>query len=181
MSRTAAAQKSATAFSRRTLVKIERDMTTSTPKVVWEHEIPVLEAVFGEGKVTQVSPKDMDEGYTAKPSASMLVHNKKQDPILPPSETAGLGYIFVGDPDAEYERLASVYGRDDEGELQVEKAYGRRNAGGLASMLKMPRVDDLPPSQLRQVLYDNGIDVPEDAKTASDLVKVAKEAEFELA
>jgi hypothetical protein len=177
MGRTAAVQKHESAFSKRVLVVIDRDMTSKTPKVVWQHEIPVLEAVHGEGSIIEVNPQEMNEGYSAKVTPGMTPHNKKQDKILPPSETAGLGFLFIGDADEEYERLAAVYGVDDEGTPQVENAYGRRNERRLASMLQMPSVRDLPKLQLRQVLVDHGIDIPENA---TDLVEVAKAANFEF-
>jgi hypothetical protein len=134
MARNTAAEK---VLSRRILVEVDRDMTAKTPKVIWKHEFSILEAIYGEGKVKELDPKSMDDGYTAKVSPALLPWNKKQEPVTRPSEAAGIGFVFTGDARAEYDRLANAYGKlPDENILAVEKVYGRfqgrqvRRAGG---------------------------------------------------
>lgn len=139
-------------LSRRVLVTIDRDMTSKTPRVVWQHEIPILEAVHGEGKVAVVEVASLDEGYNAKPTPDMLVHNKRQDAIAPPSKTMGIGHVFIGDPRAEYDRLGAVYGRHPEvNETFAENVYGRFQVGRFAAMVGEPELDDLPDEQLRDL------------------------------
>jgi hypothetical protein len=162
MAATATPKKSADlSFSRRVLVQIRRDQTTETPRVVWAHEVPILQVIFGEGEVRQVETSAMDDGYKPKASADMMPHNKRQDPILPPSETAGLGYVFVGNAQAEYERLIAAYGRHvDVPQPNVEYVYGRFSRGDFARIVGRPSLDDLPDSQLRDLILSYGHHMP---------------------
>ena len=117
-------------LSRRVLVIIDRDITAKTSSVIWQHEIPILEAVFGEGKVTPQDAKTLNEGFSSKVSPDLLPYNKVQDAISPPSETSGIGWVFVGDARTEYDRLVSVYGlMPNEERLFVEAVYGRFSDG----------------------------------------------------
>lgn len=144
-------------LSRRVLVEINRDMTAKTSKIVWEHEIPILEAIFGEGQVKRLEASLMDEGYTDKISPALLPWNKKQEPVPRPSIAAGIGYVFIGDPRSEYDRLANAYGKlPDENVLAVEKVYGRFQDGRFA-MIGGAEVEDLPESQLRSLIESYGL------------------------
>jgi hypothetical protein len=144
-------------LSRRVLVTIDRDMTSKTPRVVWQHEIPILEAIHGEGKVAVVEAATLDEGYSAKPSPDMLVHNKRQDAVAPPSRTVGIGHVFIGDPRAEFDRLAGVYGWHPEvKETMVENVFGRFALGRFAMLLGEPDLEDLPDEQLRDLVRAYG-------------------------
>jgi hypothetical protein len=144
-------------LSHRVLVTIHRDATTITPRVVWQHELPILEAVFGEGNVRPVEPKSLDEGFAKKISPELLPFNKQQDPVLPPSETARVGYVFIGDPRAEYDRLAQVYGKHPEvNESFAEHVYGRFQSGDFARIVGRPEVEDLPEQQLRDLAKEHG-------------------------
>lgn len=155
-------------LSRRVLVSIRRDQTTETPRVVWQHEIPILEAVFGEGNVRPVDPAVLDEGYTPKASPDMLIHNKRQDTIAPPSQTAALGYVFNGDPRAEYERLAAAYGKHQEQDATVvEYVYGRFQVGRFEQVVGAAELDDLPDAQLRSLILASGY-LPEVNHTATE-------------
>lgn len=144
-------------LSRRVLAVITRDVTEKTPRVVWQHELPILEAIFGDGNTAQPDPKTMDEGYDPKASANMMPFNKVQDQIKRPSETASLGFVFVGDPQAEYDRLVSVYGRDKDVNVSMaEKVYGRFQEGRFAMVVGKPEVEDLPEDQLRSLAISYG-------------------------
>lgn len=149
-------------LSRRVAVLIDRGMTDKTPRVVWQHELPILEAVFGEGKVTPIESDKLDEGHNPRPSPDMLVHNKRQDAIRAPSVNVGIGHVFVGDPRAEYDRLGAVYGRHpDIDMLAVEHVYGRFQGGRFAEMVGEPELEDLPDDQVRALVRAWG-GAPED-------------------
>lgn len=159
-------------LSRRVLVEIDRDMTAKTPKVVWQHEIPVVEAIYGEGKVKPLDPKSMDEGYTAKISPALLPWNRKQEPIIRPSDAAGIGFAFAGDLRAEYDRLVAAYGKlSDENILAVEKVYGRFQDGKFEAIVSCADFDDMPDAQLRSLLAAYGLAPDGGTKDMSDAEK----------
>lgn len=188
MSRSKAATASEKILSTRVLVLIDRELTDKVSKVVWAHEIPLLEVVHGEGKVTTIDPSTLDEGYSNKPTRDMLIHQPqggKQDAIPRPSECSGLGFVFFGDPRAEYERLSSVYGiiKDEEEDRNVSvvlKAYGRFNEGRFERVLGNPELSDLPSAQLKEVVHSYGVAIP-DGATDAELLAMAEEAGAELA
>jgi hypothetical protein len=159
-------------LSRRVLVVIDRDMTAKTPRAVWQHEIPILEAVFGEGKVLAVESKALDEGFNGKVSPELLPFNKLQDPVLPPSQTNGLDWVFVGDARTEYDRLGSVYGSlPDENRQFVEHVYGRFQDGRFGAVVGAAEVEDLPEPQLRDLIKGYGF-LPVLAPDSTDAEKV---------
>lgn len=164
-------------LSRRVLVNVMRDQTAATPRIVWLHEVPILEAVFGEGNVRHVEAEAMDEGYSGKPSPDLMPFNKKQDAILPPSATAGLGFVFVGDPRSEYERLCEVYGQHPEvRESMCEHVYGRFQNGQFARVIGSPVLADLPDAQLVDLAKGYGAS-PEQIAEAVKAEKVLELAE----
>lgn len=169
-------------LSRRVLVLVRRDVMTVTPRVIWQHEFPILEAIFDEGQIEIVDPKKMDEGYAKKVSPDLLPFNKQQDHILPPSETASLGFVFIGDPQGEYERLAQVYGRHKEIAVpNVEHVYGRFQSGAFREIVGSPEVDDLPEQQLRDLARAHGY-IPIVSEKSSDAdKKAASDRMLELA
>lgn len=183
MARTAASESIAPkVLSRRVLVNIRRDQTTATPRVVWQHELPILEAIFGEGEVKVVEPETLDEGYTDKPSRELLIFNKEQDKIPRPSESSGIDFVFIGSPAVEYERLVGAYGMHPEvRESWCEKVYGRFQSGRFSSVIGKPSLEDLPEAQLRQLVGDYaGADVAKKTE-AKDLTRVAVELGIEVA
>lgn len=162
------ARKDSKTLSRRVLVVVDRDMTTKTPRVVWQHEIPILLDIFGEDTVTEVDPKTMDEGYTPKASADMLIYNKRQDAFPRPSESVGIGYVFHGDPQGEYARLASAYGKHaDVDMVVVEHVYGRFQTGRFAEIVGQASFEDMPAAQLRDLIIAHGY-LPQVSHDASD-------------
>lgn len=155
-------------LSRRVLVNIRRDQTTETPRVVWAHEVPILQLLFGDDEVRMVDPKTMDEGYSPTIPADMRPFNKTEDRRLPPSVTAGIGWVFTGDPQAEYERLAQAYGRHREVPVSnVEHIFGRFATGVFSRMLGRPTLADLPDSQLRDLILAYGYEMPLPSADAS--------------
>lgn len=87
---------------------IRRDAHTITPITVPEHEIAILQTIFGEESVHN------SEGRT-------IAENKLTD-----ADVAGEIELSEG----EFDRLAAKYGGNDEG-LFVEQVYGKRATGGL--------------------------------------------------
>lgn len=162
-------------LSRRVLVLIKRGITSSVSRVVWQHEVPVLEVMHGEGNVTQPDPQTMDEGFRARPTNDMLVHKPagfKQEDFQRPSVVAGIGFVFHGDPRAEYERLAALYGKKaDKDELIIENIYGRFQDGKFESMVGGASVSDFPEAQLRSILREHGA-VPDTTKDSTQAEKV---------
>jgi hypothetical protein len=155
-------------LSRRIYVAIKRDMMTTISRVIWEHELPLLQALHGEGEVTALDPTTLDDGYSNKASRDLLPHNKVQDGIARPSESLGLNFIFIGDPEAEYNRLLSAYGvtSEEDGNIPaVRFVYGRFQDNRFAPMLGRPTLEDLPRAQLIEIILDNGYlpQVPHDA------------------
>lgn len=85
-------------------VLVVRDETTRIPKVVWEWELPILEAAHREGFVIRAQEKEKD-----------AVLEVERDEL----------------PDAaeEYDRLTRVYGADDGGRDLTELVFGYRQKG----------------------------------------------------
>lgn len=158
---TTAPDASTALLSRRVMVTIRRDQTTSTPRVVWQHEVPILQDIFGEDEVREVDPASLDEGYSAKPSADLLPFNKVQDGIPRPSVANRLGWVFTGDAAAEYERLVTAYGRHHEIPVSFcEHVYGRFSAGRFRELVGKPTLKDLPADQLRDLVLSWGHHLP---------------------
>lgn len=148
-------------LSRRVAVTVRRDAMTDSARVVWAHEVPILELIFGEGNVREVPSEKLDEGYARKATADMMPFNKTQDQIMPPSETLRVGWVFTGDPEAEYERLKGAYGRHiDVPQPNVEFLYGRYQTGRFRDLLGRPRLEDLPAAQLRDLVLAHGYSLP---------------------
>ncbi len=88
---------------KRVFATVKRDMTDETPVTVFEHEIPILEEIHGEGAVTVIDEKNYDE--------MQIVVPQLKEPI---------------DANAELSRLMSVYGAHAEIPMSnVEVVYGK--------------------------------------------------------
>jgi len=148
-------------LSRRILVTVRRDELVAPSVVIFQHEFPILEMMFGEGKVIELDPKVLDHEYTDRPDRSLLPHNKVQDKGARPSDSNRLGYVFIGDPRSEYDRLIGAYGKrfDDDGRPEgdiVTLVYGRFHEGRFTSALGTPTHADLPAGQLIDIAIDSG-------------------------
>lgn len=152
--KTATSQKD---LSRRILVSITRDQTAKTPTVIWAHEFALLEAIHGEGNVVLLEPSTLDEGYAPVTSPALMPFNKKQDRASKPSDTAGIGYVFTGSAEGEYNRLATIYGmHPDVKQPWVENVYGRFQSGAFERLLGIAEFEDMPDPQLRALVIDHG-------------------------
>lgn len=123
------------------------------PAVVWQHEVPILEAIHGEGSVI--------------PVATRVDKNDKH-----PQIALGLGEAFkipegqeIGD---EYGRLANAYGMHPDVPVPVvEYVYGRLTEGRFEAALGDYKVDEsgedefatMSAGELRGYLKDAGVDV----------------------
>jgi hypothetical protein len=93
-------------------VVVRRDASTSTPVEVPEHEIAILQTIFGEEHVHNLRHQSIaDAGLT-------------DDDIV--------GELEFGD--GEFDRLAAKYGGNDEG-LIVEQVFGKKATKGLETAM----------------------------------------------
>lgn len=165
-------------MSKRVLALVQRsgngaNVTDRTPTSVWEHEVPILEEIHGEGSVTVIEDPDdiLDKG---------IVADRKQhiDYII---KCAQLGEEFSGDPSEEYQRLVIKYGQHSEVKMSnVEKVYGSFREGAfkravMGSGNSGSAKDDL--AQLRATCDELGIDYkPTDKRDKlMALIRAAKE------
>lgn len=150
------------------LVKHATDNMTAVPCVVWAHEIPILEAIHGDGKIEEIPIEKLNQHFKARASADLLVHNKSQDPFIPPSDALGVGFAFTGSHEAEFNRLAAVYGKHPEvNQPMVEHIYGRFASGHFTSVVGEADLGDMPDAQLRQLIRGHGF-VPVTDRESSD-------------
>jgi hypothetical protein len=153
-------------LSRRILVNIKRDMTEITPRVIWAHEKPLLEAIHEEGNVNggrRHAGRGLPRQAVARHAGLQQDHGEAGAAV----QSLGLGFVFIGNPEAEYQRLFDVYGRmPDENVRVVEKVYGRFQGGSFARLMGSPELDDLPEAQLRALVLDYGY-APEPHKDAA--------------
>ncbi len=156
-------------LSRRAAVVIDRGLVTKTSQVIWEHEIPLLEEIHGPESVIVVTDKvieDADAGYKADP----------KDPFrYKPSEALGLYDVFNGDIEAEYSRLATVYGMHPKQEMPiVEVVYGRLSSGQFRTLIGKPTLADMSNRQLRDLLTKADVEFDGKAERGA-LLKLCKE------
>ncbi len=182
-------------LSRRVLVTIYKDSTDNLVRVAWQHEIPILELVHDvetgsegrRGGIEVVDSSQLDDGYSAKIPQAFQIHNKTGETAARPSDSAGLGFVFVGDARAEYARLEQLYGADSKsGVAYVEQAYGRFRDGRFEDHVGGATVEDMPEAQLRSVLsayVSDAADVTAlaQAKGKPALMKLAETVGAELA
>lgn len=186
-----AAQASRASLSRRILVTIDQGMTIKTPKVIFEHELPIFQEIHGGGDedtgeggavtVIEDPAAFLDKDHKARQPVDMLQHNKKQDDLTRPSDAAGIGFVFIGNPGEEWGRLASAYGKcPDEDKLLVERIYGRAREGRLLAMLGKPTLKDLPDAQLRQLIEGTGyvVDIAHDTPESEKPAIAARRKEY---
>jgi hypothetical protein len=129
-------------MSKRVLVSVDRGMTDKTSKVVWDHEVPILQAVHG----ADIKLLDLSEVEDLKGSALVLQGTTQVvDPKDPrfrdqPKERVPLveilkrnlsiGEQFSGNIDEEYDRLIACYGTHPDYNMPfVEYVYGRPDRG----------------------------------------------------
>jgi hypothetical protein len=145
-------------LSHRVLVQIKRGLTDDTPLIVWQHEIPLLESVHGEGTVRVIEdPKAvLDEGFFAK---------RNDVAKRAPSISLGLDDVFDGDVREEYSRLLARYGQHEKVAMPVvEYVYGRLDEGRFEKIVIRATVDELSERQLRDRLRMEEVEYPPAAK-----------------
>jgi hypothetical protein len=114
-------------MSKRVLALVQRsgngsNVTDRTPTVVWEHEVPLLEEVHGEGAIEVI--EDIDDLLDKS-----IVRGRKEN-IEHIVKTHGINDVFHGDPFEEYQRLATKFGQHTEVRMSVvEKVYGAYRDG----------------------------------------------------
>lgn len=177
-------------LSRRILVTIDQGMSIKTPKVIWQHELPIFEEIHGGGAedgegsavvVVEDPVAFLDKDHKSRQPLDMLQHNKKQDDLTRPSEAAEIGFVFLGNARQEWARLAAAYGKcHDEDKLVVERIYGRARDEKFASILGKPSLEDLPAPQLRQLIVGTGyvVDVAKDTPEAEKPAILERRKEF---
>lgn len=101
--------------STRVLVIVDRNMTDKTSKLIWSHEIPLLEELHGCSVIT-VDPAKLD---------------------AMPMDHYGIGEEFkCRSIDDEYHRLINVYGMHPKIEMSVvERVYGQLVEGRFESVI----------------------------------------------
>lgn len=102
------------------LIRIRRDAHTTTPVQVGLHEVPVLQAIFGEENIHNIHGKPLvgDEAAT-----------------LGEADIVGEREFSAND---EYDRLAIRYGGNDEG-LFVEQVYGKKVTKALDKAIEVKK------------------------------------------
>lgn len=92
-------------------IKVRRDAHTTTQVHVPEHEVPILETLFGAENVHNADGKPVSEHGVGKAVAEMEMS------------------------DDEFSRLSAKYGQTDEGPL-VEQVYGKKATKGLEKAIE---------------------------------------------
>lgn len=131
----------------RVLVNVKRGPTDTVPYVCFRHEIPILEEVFGEGNVIEVTETDPDgrklmrTALKAKgPVVFSEVENAEGD-----VDTIAKHYDPSDDPRMEYQRLQQVYGMHKEiNTTVVEHVYGQFREGRFTAAVNGGRVRTAP-------------------------------------
>lgn len=97
-------------LAKRCGVLLQKDITNTTPKVVYEHEIPVLNFKFGAKNVSRIKME------------RWVVIDSKQPPV---HRGFNRWPIVEIDHDDEFTRLLSIYGKHEtSGQVCVEMANG---------------------------------------------------------
>lgn len=144
-------------LSRRIHIIVKRDITSAASTTIWQHEKPILEAIFGEDTIQEIAAETLNDGYSETVRPDLLIHNKTQDKIALPSEAQGMGFVFIGNAESEYLRIAKIYAKlEDEKRPTVEVLYGRFQEGRFSKLLGEPELSDLPAAQLRALILDYG-------------------------
>lgn len=154
-----AAKTSNVPVSRRVAVLVTHrlDNNTKTTRTAWTHELPLLEAVHGEGNITEIPDDKLNEHFHPKPSSDMVPWNRKQDALVPPAESLGVGFVFTGDVESEYDRLCNVYGKHPDVNMSYcEHVYGRFQSGKFSELVIPGSLEDMPAAQLRQLVRAYG-------------------------
>lgn len=134
----------------RVIVNVKRGPTDTIGKVVFRHEIPLLEEIHGEGNVAVITDTDPD-GRKLMRSAL-----KGKGPVISveefPEDDLGADATVImkhfdpaDDPREEYNRMELVYGRHAEKPMSVvEAVYGRFQEGRFTAAVRGDMVRGKP-------------------------------------
>jgi hypothetical protein len=131
-------------------VQVRRDPHTTTPTHVPEHEIAVLQTIFGEENIQNLHGKPIggDEGAGLP------------EPI---------GELRNGED--EFSRLSAKYGADDKGNLWVQQVFGTKASRGLENAIEHARRNYTPPAT-----QETGEDEAEEVGASADQQASAEKA-----
>jgi len=168
-------------MSKRVLVLVSRSgggthITDTTPTIVWDHEVPCLEEIHGEGCCTVI------DDHNELLDKDIVSNRSKQ--IQHIVTTMRLGEDFNGDPFDEYQRLSAKYGMHTEVRmLIVEKVYGAFRKGEFAKVVGVVALEELSVGQLREMCEDLGLEFkPADKKQVlADAIRDRRAADAEEA
>lgn len=121
-------------------LRIRRDANTVTPIEVPEHEVPILQSIYGEESIHNIDGKRIDEVGLA--SADVVADVER-------------------DPSTEFDRLAARYGGNDDG-LIVEQIYGKKAARGLEA-----RITAIAAEDAKRAAANDGPEAGADPKAAT--------------
>lgn len=145
-------------------------VTDRTPCIVFEHEIPLLEEIHGEGSVEVIDDNnDLLDKEIRKDRASQIEHIVKVN---------RLGEKFDGDPKEEYDRMAMKYGQHIEVRMSnVEKVYGSFGQGRFTQACGVISYEEMTMAELKKACEELGIEVkPSDKKaTLINILRDEKE------
>jgi len=141
-------------------VKIRRDAHTTTPVNVPEHEVPILQEIFGEENVQT-------------PAGMTVLEQGLGEPVGE-----------VADQEDEFARLSAKYGAS-----AVEEVYGKKASRGLETAMKEIAAKEakaakvakpstgLGVDEIKAELAKRNITVPEGMTKKADLAKLLDDSE----
>lgn len=159
-------------MSKRILVLVQRagggtHITDQTPTIVWEHEVPLLEEIHGEGSCETVEHEQI---------LDREVVTKRQEQINYIVKANRLGETFTGDPFEEYQRLSMKYGMHPDVRMAVvEKVYGVFREGRFTKACHVLAYEEMPMSELREICEQLGI-VPKPSHKKGDVIALIRDA-----
>lgn len=159
-------------MSKRILVLVQRagggtHVTDQTPTIVFEHEVPLLEEIHGEGSCEVVE-------YDQILDREVVTKRKEQiDYIVKANH---LGENFMGDPFEEYQRLSIKYGMHPDVRMAVvEKVYGVFREGRFTKACGATSYEEMPMAQLREICEELGI-VPRPSHKKGEIIALIRDA-----
>ena len=118
----------------RVLVLVTRDMTETIPATVFVHEVPILQAIHGEG------------GVVVAPNPEKIMACSTEGCVLPGERDKQVERMLASeeiDSGEEYQRLVQRYGMHSEVPIPyVEYVHGRNNSKQWIDAMKM-KVSDI--------------------------------------
>lgn len=171
--------------SKRILALVQRSgngshTTDSTPVVVWEHELELLEEIHGVRPIVlddyevlvdssvKVGVDNVPRVEGGRVVEIQKVRVTRDELVARRVRELGLGVTFDGDPAAEYDRLVTVYGMHREVRMPVvEKVYGSLKGGRFIETVGVANLEDLSMHEVRTKCKALGIPFgPKDTKEA---------------